>query len=264
MINFLSVIKHLLPSGKAWRIVIDKFLKKIFQVIATLQEALKQFIDQVFEDLNPNLTRAVDTWLEQFGVLDNFNTEQEKRDRLAAEWKALGGQSPRYIQDTLQNAGFDVYIHEWWEPGTNPPVVRNPNLYINDGVSNNEFLVVCGNVNALCGNANAVSGSTADPKGYPLVNKIFVAFEGVLCCGYSTAVAGNPEAVAGRNFGFQFSRKRYIIPEDPDTWPYFWYVGGQNFPDLAQVPSARQDEFEDLILKIAPQQHWIGVLVEYV
>jgi len=179
--------------------------------------------------------------------------------RLGKNW---GGQSPRYIQDTLRNAGFDVYVHEWWEPGTKN--VRNPLLVLNDGNSSQAYLSVCGNAQAVCGNMNAVAGATNDPKGYPLVNKIFTAFEGIICAGYSSAVCGNSEAVAGANFGFMFSRKGYIIPTDPDKWPYFWYVGGENYPDLAQVPSARRDEFEDLMLKIAPQQHWIGVLVEYV
>ena len=47
-------------------------------------------------------------------------------------------------------------------------------------------------------------------------------------------------------------------------WPFFLYIGSSTFPNLAQVPLARRDEFEELCLQICPAQHWLGMLVEYV
>ena len=32
----------------------------------------------------------------------------------------------------LQGAGFPVFVHEWWTPGSDPVVARNPNLVIRD------------------------------------------------------------------------------------------------------------------------------------
>jgi hypothetical protein len=40
-------------------------------------------------------------------------------------------------------------------------------------------------------------------------------------------------------------------------------VGGETYPNLAQVAANRRDEFEDLLLKLCPAQLWIGVLVGY-
>jgi hypothetical protein len=63
---------------------------------------------------------------------------------------------------------------------------------------------------------------------------------------------------------FNFGNKQYNITTDPDTWPYYLYIGGETFGDLAQIPESRRTEFETLCLKICPNQQWIGALVEYV
>jgi len=60
-----------------------------------------------------------------------------------------------------------------------------------------------------------------------------------------------------------FALREYIIPNDPTKWPFFLYIGGENFPDQATVPQARRDEFEDLCLKICPTEQWLGILVTY-
>ncbi len=73
---------------------------------------------------------------------------------------------------------------------------------------------------------------------------------------------GEPAALCGDGvLTVQF--KKYTIPTDPKKWPYFLYIGGENFPDLAQVDPSRRDEFEDLCLKISPAQQWLGILVSY-
>ena len=105
-------------------------------------------------------------------------TEQERRDRLDASWKATGGQSPRYIQDTLQAAGFDVYVHEWWIPGSEPAVgikecvpPRNPNNFLTNGQQASR--VACGEPLAECGEPLSQCGERYNyAVGYPLVNTI--------------------------------------------------------------------------------------------
>jgi len=102
---FFRVIEHLLPSARAWRLSAEKCLKKFFEGFTGLGDDSKLFIDQVWEDIDPQLTRQLDLWDRQFGLPSSGLTEQERRDRLEARWKAKGGQDPRYIQDTLQTAG---------------------------------------------------------------------------------------------------------------------------------------------------------------
>lgn len=239
---FLRIFKHLLPNARAWRVTVDKRLRQFFTGLSGVGEDVKIFIDGVWLDIFPETTRGIDAWEQQFGLRNTGLTEQQRRDRLSATWKVLGGQGPRYIQDTLQASGFDVYVHEWWEPGTEPaPGVkqcvtpRNPLLWL-----------------------------SREHKGYPLVNKVFKMVPDILpLCGEVLAEAGEQRALCGNYFTFRDQLKEYIVPRDPSKWPYFLYIGGATFGTMARVGPKRKDEFEALCLKICPAQQWLGMLVEY-
>ena len=268
---FFNIIRHLLPNARAWRITIDKKLRQFFEGLAGTGEDVKSFIDDVWLDLFPATTRELEAWNKQFGLRDTGITEQQQRDRLDATWKALGGQDPRYIQDTLQANGFDVFIHEWWEPGTEPaPGVkqcvtpRSPLLVLRREFTSTSPEVNCGEALAACGEAFAEAGNGVEPIGYPLVNKVFITEPDVLpLCGEAVAEAGEAEALCGNFFQFRETVRSYIVPDDVTKWPYFLYIGGPNFGDIAQVDPKRRDEFEALCLKICPTQQWLGILVSY-
>lgn len=261
---FLRIFKHLLPNARAWRITVDKKLRQFFDGLSGVGGDVKTFFDGVWLDIFPQTTRELDAWEGQWGLRDTGLTGQQRRDRLDATWKALGGQDPQYIQDTLQANGFDVYVHEWWEPGSMPPIVRNPLLYLRRTTDLPSFIVECGMPSAQCGEPSAEAGAGTQPAGYPLVNKIFTTAPDILpLCGEEVAACGEPEALGGNYFKLVFEPREYIIPLDPATWPYFLYIGGEVFGGLAQVDPKRKDEFEALCLKICPTQQWLGILVEY-
>lgn len=267
---FFRLIQHLLPNALAWRIggaigslsgvecgeaIAEcgepdaesgntfvsgsggKMLARFFLGLSSLGQSFRPYADRVFLDIFPNETDDIEGWEAQFGIYRKGGlTELERRSRLAGAWKALGGQSPRYIQDTLQGRGFDVYIHEWWEPGTNPPTARDPRNYLGDG--NDGYIIV-----------SKVTETTTDL---------------IVRAGDEDVRAGEDFMQAGNFSEFQFVEKTYEPPDDPDLWPYFLYIGGETFPNVAQVPVARRDEFEELCQKIKPAQQWLGILVEYV
>jgi hypothetical protein len=233
---------------------------------------VKTFFDEVWLDIFPQTTREIDSWEQQFALSNSSLSEQARRDRLAATWKALGGQDPRYIQDTLRGAGFDVYVHEWWVPGTEPaPGVkqcvtpRDPRLVLRREFTGVALLVECGEALAQCGEALAQAGESLTPRGYPLVNKVFTTVPDIIpLCGEALAEAGEPEALCGNYVQFREVLREYIVPNDPDKWPYFLYIGAETYGQLAQIEPSRRDEFERLCLKICPAQQWLGILVEYV
>lgn len=274
MINWLNIFKHLLPRAEAWRLIFEKQIKQFFEGLGWLGESGKEFFDDVFDEINPQKTTNLPDWERQWG-LGNYNlTEQQRRDRLEAEWKATGGQSPQYIQDTLQAAGFDVYVHEWWEPsiehpaggsvnGDVTPVARNPFDYIDDGSdAAQSFLMTDGAESAQDGDELAQDGSSATPPGYLLVNKILEATITPLGDGSEYMQDGGDQGQDG-DATISYDFKQYTMPADPNTYPYYLYVGGQTFPDLASVTQARREEFEDLCLKICPTEQWLGILVNY-
>jgi hypothetical protein len=268
---FFNVYKHILPRARAWTLTVKKTLREFFEGLVNTPESVKMFIDAIWLDIFPQTTREIGLWEDQFGLRDTGLDEQGRRDRLDAAWKSLGGQSPRYIQDTLQANGFDVYVHEWWEPGTEPPVgikqcatPRNPLDYIRRSKFQSGKSMQCGEVEAQCGDPFAQCGNSETLIGYPLVNKVFQTQRaGLMQCGEVQAQCGDPAAQCGNFSGFVEVPLDYVVPDDPTKWPYFLYIGGENFPELATVSNPRKDEFERLCLKICPAHVWIGILVQY-
>jgi hypothetical protein len=254
-----SFFMHLLPRAEAWNLTISKQLRKFFEALVAVKDDAVEFLDLIWFDMFPATTRELTAWEQSFGLFRLDLTEAERRERLDGLWKATGGQSPRYIQDTMQGAGFDVYVHDWWElPATDPPVARNP--YTALGAS----VLGCGDPLMMCGEPIAQCGATTVYNGYMLVNKIYTTQTQLTClCGEALMQCGEPLANCNENTGVIFNRVDYPIPTDPNQWPYIIYVGGATFPDPANIGSSRMDEFEDLLLKICPAHLWIGVLVDF-
>lgn len=269
---FLRVFTHLLPRAKAWRVTTSKALRNFLTGLAgALGPPARAFVDAVWLDIFPSSTREAPEWDAQWGLPDTGITEQERRDRLDATWKALGGQDPNYIQTTLRANGFDVYVHEWWVPGTEPAVgvkqcavARSPLQYLRREFTGGTSRVDCGEALAACGEEFAACGNGTDPRGYPLVNRTLETVPRLLpLCGEAEAACGEAEAACGNYDAFVTQLRNYIVPEDPATWPYFLYIGAADINDIAQVAPKRRDEFEALCLKICPAQQWLGILVEY-
>jgi hypothetical protein len=271
--DFLRFYQHLLPTGRAWRTTTDKRLRQLFAGLATLPDGIRDAADAVWSDVLPATTSKLREWEQQLGLPANITDEAERRVRLAGAWRALiGGQSPSYIQGVLQASGFDVYVHEWWDPATGPtpgtagnPTVRNPQLVLRKRQTQTAFQVTCGNPAATCGNPAATCGSTLEPIGYPLVNIIGVTRPlYTTTAGNPAATCGNPAATAGAFASYTQTQREYIVPSDPARWPYFLYIGGQTFGSVATVAQDRRDEFEALCLKVSPLQQWLGIIVKYV
>lgn len=233
-------LRHLLPNGRALRVSANKRITEFFTGLGAAFDDFKIFFDQIWEDLDPAKTRQLDKFESQFALPDAMLTEQERRDRLDATWKAQGGQDPGYLQETLRAAGFDVYVHEWWiDPlvrgrqqgdGLTRPVAKNPATFLRDTSGLPFWVSGANHDSAMCGGDDMYCASSSTPPGYVLVNK---------------------------------DAESYIIDVDAETHRYYLYIGAAAFPMLATVPAARQDEFETLCLRICPTEQWLGILVNY-
>jgi len=269
MINFFEIIEHLLPHSTAWKLTINKRLKDFISGLSHFPLDIKNFIDLIFMDIFPFTTRQLDEWENQFGLINNNLTDTQRRVRLDSFWKDRGGQSPRYIQDVLQKNGFDIYIHEWWESGTEPPVSikicttpRNPLNYLSeDGII--RYSIQCGEPLSQCGEPLSQCGESISGLGYALVNKIYVSALINFQCGEILGQCGELFAQCGDVLGYSQKLKKYTIPNDVSKFPYFLYFGGENFGEFAIIGNNRKDELENLILKIIPAQQWAGLLVQY-
>ena len=268
----IGIFKHLLPTGRALSITISKPLRWLFRGLTTIPETFKPCADQLFTDLDPQLTSRLAQWEAQFGMTTAGASEQVRRDRLSAVWTQLyGGQSPHYIQTTLQAAGFDVYVHPWWEDAARPlggsvngddtPVARSPFYRLWSGEYTRQY-VGTGHTDLACGGDRAFSNSQNDPPGYSLVNKVKITDQTPVGCGNSLFFCGGDSAAAGAET-LSFADKIYQIPNDIESFPFFAYIGGATYPEMASVPLNRKDEFEALCLRICPQHLWLGMLITY-
>lgn len=230
---FFRVLSRLLPDALPWRIVAEKQLRKFFEGLAETPEDVKEFADEVLLDAFPETTRQLSEWERQFGLRQG-TSDEARRLAIDTAWKSTGGQSPRYLQDILRAAGFDVYVHEWWSSGP-PYVARDPRDYT---------------AQPITGSFQCFDGPGApecfDGPGAPYCNNFLANDPGYLVNLDLTKRAPPP------------------VPADSSKWPYFIYIGAETFPNRAEVPDWRRSELEALVLKLKPAQQWVVMLVDYV
>lgn len=241
---FFRIFEHLLPHGRAWRITFAKNLRQFFAGLSQPLDSVKQFIDQIYEDLFPATSRsrdetggsgALEEWESQYGLVPSDPTDFDaRRAALAAKWQAQGGQSPAYIESVLQAAGFDVYVYDFWSAGP-PYVARDPHDYT---TTPRVSTYRC-------------SAFTSQPT--------CSAFDGQPRC--NAFLNNDPHYLVNKDLT---RRAPPLIPNNPDVYPYFMYVGGPTFGDVAEVAAERRDEFERLLLRLRPSHLWIVTLVDYV
>jgi hypothetical protein len=230
-----STFQHLLPRALAWRTTIATNLRRYVEGLAAFAGDVRTFIDLVYLDLFPPTTRELPAWETEF-ALPGTGIEAARRLRLAAAWRAQGGQSPDYLQSVVQAAGFTtVFIHEWWSSGP-PYVARDPRDYTTQ---------------PLIGVYQCEASSPWE---------CFDPGPGEsLAAHCDDHLANEPGYIVNLDLT---RRAPPDVPDDPAFWPYFLYFAGEVFPDLAPVDANRIAELEELLLTICPAQQWIVLLVD--
>lgn len=226
---FFRQLQHLLPDALAWRTVIQSTLRHYLEGLADAHAEFRNYVDATYADRFAVTTRDLEAWERQFGLLAG-TTDAARRAQLAGAWQAQGGQSPRYLQNVMQAAGFNVYVHEWWVPGSTPRVARDPHDYT-------EYprlgTTQCNNALARCGEPQAFCNRW---------------------------VVNEPRYIVNLNLTRNAPPP---IPVKPSVYPYFLYWSGADIDTQAEVPAARRAEFERLLLKICPTHLWIVTYVNY-
>lgn len=268
MVSFFRVFQHLLPDSIAWRPK-DKFtewevgdeheigesglvisgefgvglkLWRFIKGLAGFPDQPRKFVDDVFQDLFPDTTRELAEWEAEFG-LEPIGSESARRQALAAEWRATGGQSLPYLEGVLRTAGFNVWFHECWQ-STSPFVARDPRAYTNL---------------PLIGTYQCTGTDQDEPQCSPSgIDANGVAFDQPQC---NEFLVNEPDYIVNLDLT---PRAQAPVPDDPATWPFFIYVGGETFPARAQVSVSQRGAFERLLTKLCPEHHWIVTLIDYV
>lgn len=237
-----DTVRHLLPRGRAWRMVIDRAALRLIRGLANPLDSIRLFADRVFLDLFPAETYELIAWERQFALPPGTLTVAERRTRLAARWQAQGGQDPYYITTTLQAHGFDVYTHPWWTlTAWGVPNPRDPRDYL----------------------LPAHGGTDSD--GYLLGNQIYgLTKTDEIGAGEAWAEAGEPRALSGYFLAHASTTNVDQYVGGSERWPYYLYIGGATFPNTVNIPTARRTEFERLVRMLCPAHLWIVLRVVYV
>ncbi len=226
---WLRVLGHLLPRAHLFSLVVERAFVRWLSGFALWLSGLKPELDALWLEIWPGTTTRIPEHEEQLGAGLGTGTESERRGALAARWLLLrGGQGPDYLQEVLRRAGFEVWVHEFWDPTTF--AVRDPHDHV---VSAKIGRVQAGNSVAYAGHSLAQASWDEVSGANYLVNKTLT------------------------------SAPRPPIPDDPAEWEGFVYIGGETFPTSASVPAGRRDEFEDLVLQCFPMDKWIVLLVDF-
>jgi hypothetical protein len=259
--KYFNIFKYLFPRSNAFSLFVQKNLTKFIEGLTALPNDFREYIDNIYFDLFPDTTRSLELWEDQFGIVTPSTDNAIRINTVDQKWKMKGGQGADYIQGVLQDAGFNVQVHE-----NNPPI-DPANFLVGD------FVMVAGAGNAYAGRSDAFAGLTT--TGELLVNGFIPIIGGqrLYLMNAGNGYAGNQTAVAGYFTQFLVTDKQYTLPTDPLLFPFVWFIGGDatrnasnelTAIEVVQIPAEREQEFKDLILMLKPAQSWVGLIIEYV
>lgn len=236
------LIKHLLPRSAPWAMYIDRQFTRFMDGSVQALDKFRTFVDLIWLDIFPQTSRELLSWEKQWALPPGTLTDQQRRDRLDAVWKAAGAQGPEYLEDTLTAAGFPVFAHPWWDVTAwgvlDPKDPRDHLLPAHGGTDVDGFLL-----------GNLIYATQ-------IINPIGA--------GEAFAEAGEPDAVAGFFSGYLSEIIGTVYVGGVERHPYYTYIGGETFPNTVDIPASRRTEFERLIRSIYPEHLWIVLRVRYI
>ena len=156
--SFIDSIKALLPSGRAFDIIQDKNMRRLFEAVAVLPDEIRNEIEKVYLDMFPESTRSPEAWEKAFQVVFTQAELDQRRAVLEALWASnTGGQGLNVLQQVLRLVWSEISVFENIPTG-------NPRK------SNVTFTCICNYRTMVCGNRNAVCGMrTGDESFVPTV-----------------------------------------------------------------------------------------------
>lgn len=258
-----TTLDALLPPGAIWVPKEGGDFDLLLEGIADNLELVRKDLSDLAVLRNPQKTTILSDLEKEYGLTDNGTlTEQERRDRLeAAKTASNGTGTAEFVQEKLQEAGFNVFVYP-----NDPPV--DPSIFIEQA-----FKAVCGFQTSVCGNENAVC---ANFGGQLVVNGeiILETPNFSIVAGGEKSVCGNADAIFGAFTGTTETPVIYEIPDDSGYWGLFFFIGGAaTFDpvtgalisiDIVSIPAERKDELISLIIKYKPMHSWCGLIVDFV
>lgn len=248
--RFIALTKQLYPTGRAFNIHSGSMIERLHEALSLSEEStyldIVSTLDSILPD-NANFTADDATlWEKRLGLITNELVPlQDRKDAIIRKLNHPGTikarQNYKYIQDQLQLAGFNVWIHE------------NPDLYTPE-----DALSLNGNYIQL-GDAQLGDSQLGDVYSYYSSLFDFVQL--------------NDQQLGSFQLGeYIFTNKiANRINESLDSTfnvgsnlRATFFVGGETLGTFADVDVQRKDEFRQLILKLKPVQSIGFMFINYI
>jgi hypothetical protein len=251
--DLFNLVTSLYPQGRAFDVKKDPFYS------AVIRGVIKSYIRTVGDGnaiqvgLNPNdddFTAEQATILEKrYGIIINKNRPLVDRKatlvaRMTDPGLTLAKQHKNYIEYRLQQAGFNVFVHEnrFLQPFPTSSAYSGA-AYSGSSYSGNEgydyYAIDPGSV-----------ASTGKVRNYTKVED-------------DGEISGQVSASGASYSGSAWST---IERDNSDTqwWKSVFFIGGQTFPDSADVEATRIDEFRHLILTLKPVHSRADYIINFI
>lgn len=173
MSNFFKLVKEIVHNGDAYRLIKGQQHTDLMKALSDEPERIETFFELVQQSGIPDGNLPVDSlddW-ETFLALprnDSLSTT-ERNERITGKYTSQGGQGPDYIQDTMQAAGFPVYVVENFPSVVDPHTltgvyIPGPPVY----EANRRNDATLGGITLGSKTLGAFLGTTIDPIDVPI------------------------------------------------------------------------------------------------
>lgn len=245
-----KLIAQLFPKGRAFRITKDSVKEKVVNAMSFGDDRFIQDVDSVLDHILPDNDNFTEDdaalWELRLGINSNPDTTLE--DRKAAIIQKLnhpGNIIPRqgagYIEDQLQLAGFNVYVHENI-PAQTPEAVLEIPLELGEM---GEYEM---------GEIEMGSALSYYPDLFIVSEMGEIEMGGAEMGGaiYSNMVV---------NYIEQEGDSMFLVG---DNYKCCFFIGGEILGTFADVPESRKAEFRQLVLQLKPAQSVAILFINYV
>lgn len=248
--KILALTRQLYPRGRVFNMAKDSNVEKLHKALGESEtrayEDALSILDSILPD-NPNFTPDDATdWNVRLGMIVNLAASQSDRNSAIIRKMNHPGdiparQSHDYLQDSLQLAGFDVYVHE--------------------NIPEQGIISVLGLTSGAPQLGDGQLGDFQHANVFSIFSLLLLKMQhGDYQLGdgqhdqyfYTQKVANHIDYLLDINFNVGVNLRSTF------------YIGGQTFGDFANVDLNRRDEFRQLILKIKPAQAVSFNLINYI
>jgi len=248
--KFIEATKQLLPNGRAFRIpsgsVKEQVETGILESHVSAHDSAVEILDKILPDNDNFLAEDATRWEQRLGLIDGTGVPLDDR-KLAIRRKMnhpgdiLARQSRDYIEQQLQDAGFDVYVFE--------------NIPVSTPAS-----VIVAAIPELGEMGEPEMGEIEMGSAYSYYPSLFVAPE-----------MGEPEMGTMQMAGYQYNQLIVNhINEANDAWYQIgdyrttFFICDDPVGTFADVPIERKNEFRQLVLRLKPVQSQAILFINYV